>query len=234
VLAAAINQIPRTHRKHVVIHADGAGASHALVDWLTDQNQIRGRRVDYSVGFTVTDKVGQAIVMVPTRCGPPLWTLTVVCVPVEMSPRSPVCWICRVGRRGCGSLCAANAPTPAPSSRCSSRLTAGATRRLATNTATGQLSFLEARHRAHARVEDCIRDAKDTGMGRFPSRDYRINQAWPTAAAIVADLIAWLRLVALPDQLATAEPKALRYRLLHVPARLTHGARQRKLRIPTT
>ena len=49
---------------------------------------------------------------------------------------------------------------------------------IATNTATGQLSFLEARHRAHARVEDRIRHAKDSGLGRFPSREFAINTAW--------------------------------------------------------
>ena len=47
-----------------------------------------------------------------------------------------------------------------------------------TNTTLGQLAFLEARHRAHARVEDRIRHAKDTGLGRFPSREYAINTAW--------------------------------------------------------
>ena len=103
-----------------------------------------------------------------------------------------------------------------------------------TNTTTGQLAFLEARHRAHARVEDRIRHAKDTGLRRFPSRDYRINQSWLTAVAIAADLIAWLGLLALTGQLATAEPKALRYRLLHVPARLTRNARRRHSRIPAT
>jgi hypothetical protein len=98
-----------------------------------------------------------------------------------------------------------------------------------TNTPTGQLGFLEARHRAHARVEDRIRHAKDSGLGRFPSRDYQINQAWLTATAIAADLTAWLRLLALTGQLATAEPKAPRYRLLHVPARLSRSARRRHL-----
>ena len=34
----------------------------------------------------------------------------------------------------------------------------------ATNTRAGQLAFLEARHRAHARVEDRIKAAKDTGL----------------------------------------------------------------------
>ncbi len=108
---------------------------------------------------------------------------------------------------------------------------------VATNTplATGgQVAFLEARHRAHARIETRIRHAKDTGIGRFPSREYAINQAWLIATSIAADLIAWLRLLALPEKLNACEPKPLRYRLLHVPARLTHGARKRHLRFPTT
>ncbi len=103
---------------------------------------------------------------------------------------------------------------------------------VATNTTVGQLAFLEARHRAHARVEDRIRHAKDSGLGRFPSREFKINQTWTMVAVISADLIAWLRLLALTGDLAKAEPKALRYRLLHVPARLTHGGRRRRLRLP--
>jgi hypothetical protein len=90
------------------------------------------------------------------------------------------------------------------------------------------------RHRAHARVEDRIRCAKDTGLGRLPSRQFDINQAWCTAAAIAADLIAWLQLLALDGELAVAEPKRLRYRLLHTCARLVRGQRHRRLRIPAT
>ena len=54
---------------------------------------------------------------------------------------------------------------------------------------------------------------------------------------IAADLVAWTRLLALTGDaktLALCEPRGLRYRLLHVPARLTHSARQRRLRIPAT
>jgi hypothetical protein len=142
VLGAAIDQIPARHRKRLLIRADGAGASHALLDW------------------------GGATRRLP--------------------------------------------PTPPPDSWRSWRPLTG----------------------AHARVEDRIRHAKDTGLGRFPSREYRINQAWLTATAIAADLVAWLRLLALAGDLA--EPKALRYQLLHVPARLTHSARRRSLRIPAS
>ena len=54
------------------------------------------------------------------------------------------------------------------------------------------------------------------------------------SSPIAADLTAWLRLLALDGDLAAAEPKALRYRLLHVPARLTRGGRRRRLRLPAT
>ena len=43
----------------------------------------------------------------------------------------------------------------------------------ATDTRFGQLAHLDARHRAHARVEDRIRCAKDTGLDHFPSRIVR-------------------------------------------------------------
>jgi hypothetical protein len=53
----------------------------------------------------------------------------------------------------------------------------------ATDTAGGQLAHLDARHRAHARVEDRIRCAKDTGLDHFPSRSFAINQAWLTVVS---------------------------------------------------
>lgn len=56
--------------------------------------------------------------------------------------------------------------------RCSKKLTPWRYRAFVTNTKVGRLAFLEARHRAHARVEDRIRHAKDTGLGRIPSREF--------------------------------------------------------------
>jgi hypothetical protein len=60
----------------------------------------------------------------------------------------------------------------------------------ATDTRAGQLAHLEARHRAHARVEDRIRCAKNTGLNRLPSRQFAINAAWVELALTAADLIA--------------------------------------------
>ena len=70
VLTDAIAQIPGTHRRKLLIRSDGAGASHKLLDWLTEQNQVRGRSVEYSVGFAITEKLRDAIDLVPKK----VWT----------------------------------------------------------------------------------------------------------------------------------------------------------------
>ena len=44
---------------------------------------------------------------------------------------------------------------------------------------------------------------------------------------MAADLTAWLRLL----DLAVAEPKLLRFKMLHVPARLSRSSRRRRLRL---
>jgi nucleotide-binding universal stress UspA family protein len=98
----------------------------------------------------------------------------------------------------------------------------------------GQPQYIDAAHRVHARVEDCIRTGKDTGLGRFPSHDAAINSAWLTAAMTAAVLLAWLKVLALDGDLAKAEPKTLRYRILHAAARLVRGGRRRRLKIPIT
>jgi hypothetical protein len=96
----------------------------------------------------------------------------------------------------------------------------------ATDTRVGQLAQLEARHRAHARVEDRIRCAKNTGLARLPSRQFAINTVWVELALTAADLLAWTQTTLLEGDLAAAEPATLRYRLLHVAARITRGQRR--------
>ena len=95
-----------------------------------------------------------------------------------------------------------------------------------------QPAYIDAAHRVHARVEDRIRTGKDCGIGRFPSHDFAINSAWLAASLTAATLLAWLRLIALDGDLARAEPKTLRYRVLHTAARLVRGGRRRRLKIP--
>jgi hypothetical protein len=74
-------------------------------------------------------------------------------------------------------------------------------------------------------------DAKDIGLDHFPTRSFAINQAWLIVVMLAVDLIAWTLHLLLHGDLAKAEPKTLRYRLLHVAARLTRGQRRLWLRI---
>ena len=95
----------------------------------------------------------------------------------------------------------------------------------------GQNAYIDAAHRVHARVEDAIRTGKDAGLGHFPSFGFGVNAAWLTAAMTGQILLAWLKLLALDGDLARAEPKTLRYRVLHAAARLVRGGRRRYLKI---
>ena len=237
VLTAAIGQVPTSHRRKLLIRADGAGASHGLLDWLTDLNTKRGRTVEYSVGYSVTDKVRDAIARVPKKAWQP--AITAQGEPREHGDVVEITGMLNLSSWPAGMRVLIRREHPHPGAALSLFEDADGWRyqAVATNTPVaqgGQVAFLEARHRAHARVETRIRHAKDTGIGRFPSREYSINQSWAIATSVAADLIAWLRLLALPAALKACEPKALRYRFLHVPARLTHRARQRHLRFPAT
>ena len=237
VLTAAIAQVPPPHRRKLLIRADGAGASHELLHWITMLDAKRGRYVEYSVGYALTDKVRDAIAKVPKRAWKP--ALTADGEPRENGDVVEITGLLDLTTWPTGMRVIVRREHPHPGAALSLFEHADGWRyqAVATNTPVdngGQVSFLEARHRAHARVEDRIRHAKDAGIGRFPSREFAINTAWALAASIAADLIAWLRLLALPTALKACEPKALRYRFLHVPARLTHGARRRHLRFPRT
>jgi len=237
VLTAAIAQVPTKHRRKLLIRADGAGASHELLDWITALTAKRGRTVEYSLGYAVTDKVRDAITKVPKSAWKP--AITTEGEARENGDVVEITGMLNLTKWPAGMRVIIRREHPHPGASLSLFEDADGWRyqAVATNTPVatgGQVAFLEARHRAHARIETRIRHAKDTGIGRFPSREYAINQAWTIATSIAADLIAWLRMLALPAALKACEPKSLRYRFLHVPARLTHGARRRHLRFPRT
>lgn len=102
----------------------------------------------------------------------------------------------------------------------------------ATNTTTGQVQHLDARHRTQAHVEDRIKELKACGGNRLPSTSYARNSAWLHLAAHATTVLAWLRLLALDGDLAPAEPKTLRFRLFSAPGKLVRHARKRVLKIP--
>jgi hypothetical protein len=105
---------------------------------------------------------------------------------------------------------------------------------LLTDQPDADLALLDQRHRAHARVEQRIRDLKTTGLGGLPSADYAINIIWLQLALIASDLLAFLAVLALDGPLATATPATIRYRILHVAARIVRHARRPRLRIDAT
>jgi hypothetical protein len=93
-------------------------------------------------------------------------------------------------------------------------------------------AWLDGRHRVHARVEDHFKDGNTTGAKRLPSKRFAVNTAWYRTQAIACDLIAWLQLLGCHGPLARAEPKTLQYQILHTPATLKRGGRQRSLNFP--
>src|SRR6185437_4808261 len=85
-----------------------------------------------------------------------------------------------------------------------------------------------------AHVEDRIRDDKDTGLAKLPFREFKHNEVWVEIVMLAHDLLVWTQTLLLDGQLATAEPKRLRYRLLHVAARLAFHSRRALLHLQAT
>ncbi len=104
--------------------------------------------------------------------------------------------------------------------------------------AAGTPAELDAHMRDHAHVEDHIKRLKDSGLERFPFRDLDANRAWMQLVCLAADLVRWFQHLCCTGELATAEPKRLRWSLWHTPARIVRRARRDVIRIidgwPTT
>jgi Transposase DDE domain group 1 len=235
VLDAALMQLPDAHRHGtpILIRADTAGCTREFLA------HIRGRReqavsCEFSVGWAIKDKERAAISVVPAR----VWADAVDADGghrdgaglAEITGVLPVAALS--GYPG-GTRIVVRRERPHPGAQLDAFEEADGWRytAFATDTPVGQLAHLDARHRAHARVEDRIRCAKDTGLDHFPSRSFAINAAWLTVVMLAVDLLAWTQHLLLHGHLSKAEPKTMRYRLLHVAARLTRGQRRLWLRI---
>lgn len=100
-----------------------------------------------------------------------------------------------------------------------------------TNSADDDITYLEARHRGHARVEDRIRCAKDSGLRNLPFIDFDNNACWVELVCLAQDIVAFTQGLALSGEMARAEPKRLRYALLHSAGRVTTTARTTTLHL---
>jgi hypothetical protein len=101
-----------------------------------------------------------------------------------------------------------------------------------TDQADEDIAALELRHRRRAKVEDAIRVAKETGMRRMPFAAFEHNAAWLEISLAAQALLRWAALLCLDGELALAEPKRVRQRLLHVAGRLVRSGRRVALRLP--
>lgn len=235
VLDAALAQIPDQHRhgRPILVRTDTAGCSKAFLAHL---RSLRERAVscEFSVGWAITDRERAAINLVPKR----VWADAVDADGghrdgaglAEITALLPAT---ALGGYPAGTRVIVRRERPHPGAQLDLMETRDGWRYtcFATDTRAGQLAFLDARHRAHARVEDRIRTGKDTGLNHFPSRSFQVNTAWLTVVMLAVDLLTWTQHLLLDGALAKAEPKTLRYRLLHTAARITRGQRRTFVRI---
>jgi DDE family transposase len=224
VVCAALRQLPGTRRgKQLLVRADGAGATHEFLNWLT------ARRLSYSVGFTLPDTFAQTLAKMPKNGWTPAydgdgqvrdgaWVADVTGLLDLTSWPAGMRVIVRKERPHPGAQLRLTDPD-------GMRVTA-----FATNTSRGQLADLELRHRRRARCEDRIRNAKDTGLGNLPLRDFTQNQIWCAIVALACELVAWMQMLALAGHEARRwEPKGLRLRLFSIAGRLSRSGRRVQL-----
>ncbi|WP_437107519.1 IS1380 family transposase [Streptomyces flaveolus] len=238
VLDQALAQIPDAHRHgtDILIRADSAGSAKACLAHVRDLRK-RGIRTFYSVGYGITEPVRRAIRTMPDRLWHPALdqdgTLRDGAEVAELTG------LVDLDGYPTGTRIIVRRERPHPGAQLSLFDQDEGLRHQVFLTDTpysggGSAQFLEVRHRGHASGEDHIRCGKTTGFGRFPSRDFNVNAVWLELSLAAIDLLAWTCVLLLDGELATAEPKKLRYRLLHVAARLTRGGRRLRLRISAT
>ena len=238
VLDQALAQIPDRYRHGhpVLVRADGAGCTKAFLAHIRSLRK-QGVSCEFSVGWTITAREHTAIALLRDQDWTPAVDTDGEPRPLDEAAVAEITGLLPAATLAAypsGTRVIVRRERPHPGAqldlieqRDGYRYTS-----VATDTRAGQHAFIDARHRAHARVEDRIRTGRDTGLGRLPSRSFHVNDAWLTAAMIATDLLAFTQTLLLHDTgLARAEPKTLRYRLLHVAARLTHGQRRFWLRV---
>jgi len=209
----------------ILARSDSAGATHVFAA------ALRARRVRFSLGYYVDERVGEAALALPKR----RWQRA----PDADGRSRRGAWVAELTDRvdlsswptGTRLIVRKERPHPGAQLRFSDvdghRYTC-----FITDQAGTEIAQLERRHSLHARVEDRIQESQELGLGRLPFQALAPNLAWLELALLAQDLLAWLRLLALSGELALAKPKRLRGRLLHLAGRITRSGRRRTLHLP--
>ena len=221
----ALAQLPSSASDQpVLVRSDSAGASTRLAWHLRDQG------VGFSVGMPIDAHLREAILAQPERAWTPAVDpdsqLRADAEVVELTG-----WI-DLGRwpAGTRAICRREDAHPGAQLRFSDH-DGHRFQVFLTDQPDPDLAGLELRHRQRARVEDRIRAAKATGLQNLPFDRWRRNAAWLELVLAAQDLLCWTQALLLDGALALAEPKTLRYRLLHVAARVVRHARRTILRL---
>jgi hypothetical protein len=221
----ALAQLPRSASDQpVLVRSDSAGASTRLAWHLWE------RGVGFSVGMQVDAHLREAVLAQPEAA----WTPA---VDPNGQPRrgAEVCeltgWVdLHTWPEGTRAICRREDAHPGAQLRFTDH-DGHRFQVFLTDQPDPDLARLELRHRQRARVEDRIRAAKATGLRNLPFDRWRRNAVWLELILAAQDLTCWTQALLLDGHLAVAEPKTLRYRLLHVAARLVRHARRRILRL---
>ena len=219
----ALAQLPATERR-LLVRSDSAGASTRLA-W-----HLRGRGVGFSLGMPIDGHVREAILGQPEHAWTPAidpdGRLRHGAEVVELTG-----WIdLHTWPAGTRAICRREDAHPGAQLRFSDH-DGHRFQVFLTDQPDPDLAGLELRHRQRARVEDRIRAAKATGLAKLPFDRWRRNRVWLELVLAAQDLTCWTQALLLDGDLALAEPKTLRYRLLHTAGRIVHHARRVILRL---
>jgi len=208
----------------VLVRADSAGATHAFLGHLADRGAL------FSIGFALRATVRDAILAAPDDGWRPALRQD-----NEEREGADVCELSGLDLHdwppGTRAICRREEPHPGAQLTFSD-VNGFRFQVFITNQADDDIAYLEARHRGHARVEDRIRCAKDTGLRNFPFSRFALNQAWLELVLTAQALLAWTQRICLRGSVAARwEPKRLRLHLLSLAGRLACSARQWRLRL---
>ena len=226
VLDAALAQLPVDPASAAItVRADSAGCSHHFID------VCRQRAVRFSVGHRLTAEIAAVTLDVAERH----WLAAVTADGCDERPDAEVAEVTGlVDLSGwpSGTRMIARREHCHPGAQLNFTDVDGRRYQVfITDDPDPDIAYLEAIQRGRGRAERLISDAKDTGMANLPSASFAINAAWLTVVGIACDLLAWSRRLLLDGDLTNAEPKRLRYCLLHTAAVIVTGGRRRQLRI---
>ncbi len=226
VVDRALAQIPAEHIEtlEILVRADSAGATHELAD------HCHAGNMRYSFGYELTESVRTAILETPADA----WVTALDQDGGERENGQVAEITDRLDLSSWpnGSRLIVRRERPHPGAQLSFTDHDGYRfQAILTDQPDPDIAVLERRHRQRARVEDRIREDKDTGLAKLPFKEFTLNEVWLEIVMLAHDLIVWTQALVLDGELAKAEPKRLRYRLFHVAARLAFHGRRGKLRL---